>query len=37
MIDRARALKVNSILAKAKATFEDIQRAIEEAVCRLPT
>jgi CheY-like chemotaxis protein len=37
MVDRARALKVNSILAKGKAGFEEIQRAIEEAVHRLPT
>ena len=37
MVDRARALKVNSILAKGKAGFEEIRRAIEEAVHRLPT
>ena len=37
MIDRTRALHVNSILVKGKATFEDIQKAIEEAVGRLPT
>ena len=37
MVDRARHLKVNSILAKGKATFEDIRRAVEEAVHRLPT
>src|SRR5215217_6885308 len=37
MVDRARALKVNSILAKGKASFEDIQRAVEEALHRLPT
>ena len=37
MVDRARALKVNSILAKGKASFEDIRRAVEEAAHRLPT
>ena len=36
MVDRARHLKVNSILAKGKATFEDIQRAVDEALVRLP-
>ena len=36
MVERARALKVNSILAKGKANFEDIQRAIDEAIPRLP-
>lgn len=36
MIDRARALKVNSILVKAKATPEDILKAIEEALVRYP-
>jgi CheY-like chemotaxis protein len=36
MIDRARFLKVNSILAKGKASLEDIKRAVEEAVARLP-
>ena len=36
MVDRARYLKVNSILAKGKATLEDVQRAVEEAVHRLP-
>ena len=36
MIDRARALKVNSILIKGKATPEDIQKAIEEALVRYP-
>src|SRR3954447_22376296 len=36
MVDRARALKVNSVLAKGKASFEDIQRAIEEASHRVP-
>ena len=36
MVERARFLKVNSILAKGKATFEDIQRAVEQAVSHLP-
>ena len=36
MVDRARALKVNSILAKGKATPEDIMKAVEEAAVRLP-
>jgi CheY-like chemotaxis protein len=36
MVDRARYLKVNSILAKGKATFEDIGRAVQEALHRLP-
>ncbi len=37
MIDRVRALKVNSILVKSKATSEDILKAIDEAIIRLPT
>jgi CheY-like chemotaxis protein len=36
MVDRARALKVNSILAKGKAGLEDVRKAVEEAVHRLP-
>src|SRR4051812_40232335 len=36
MIDRARALRVNSILVKAKATSDDILKAIEEAIARYP-
>src|SRR5689334_2858870 len=36
MVDRARALKVNSILAKGKATPDDVQKAIEEALVRYP-
>src|SRR5688572_10527905 len=36
MIDRARALKVNSILAKGKATTEEILRAAQEAIARIP-
>lgn len=36
MVDRARSLKVNSILAKGKATLPEIQQALEEALVRLP-
>lgn len=36
MIERARALKVNSVLIKGKATAEDVQKALEEAVVRYP-
>jgi CheY-like chemotaxis protein len=36
MIDRARALRVNAILVKAKATADDILKALEEAVHRYP-
>ena len=36
MIDRARALKVNSILVKGKATPDDILKALEEALVRYP-
>src|SRR4051794_6140916 len=36
MIDRARALKVNSILVKSKAEPADILKAIEEAAVRYP-
>jgi len=37
MIDRARALRVNSILVKAKATPDDILKAVEEALIRYPS
>ena len=37
MVDRARALHVNSILVKGKASLEDIQHAVQEALVRLPT
>jgi FixJ family two-component response regulator len=37
MVERARNAGVNSILVKGKATFEDIQRAVNEAIHRLPT
>src|SRR4051812_22272367 len=36
MIDRARALKVNTILVKGRATPEDIQKAIDDALVRYP-
>jgi len=36
MIDRARALKANSILVKGKATPDDILKALEEALVRYP-
>jgi two-component system chemotaxis response regulator CheY len=36
MLDRARALKVNSILVKARATPDDILKAVEEALVRYP-
>jgi two-component system, OmpR family, response regulator len=36
MIDRARALKVNSVLVKGKATPADIAKAMEEALVRYP-
>ncbi|HUQ70201.1 MAG TPA: response regulator [Planctomycetaceae bacterium] len=36
MITRAQALKVNSILIKGKASFEDVLHAIEEAIVRMP-
>jgi hypothetical protein len=37
MIDLMRTLHVNSILVKGKATSVDIQKALDEAVGRLPT
>jgi CheY-like chemotaxis protein len=36
MVERLRNLKVNSILVKGKAKFEDILRAVEEAAVRVP-
>jgi CheY-like chemotaxis protein len=36
MVERARNLQVNAILVKGKATFEDIKKAAEEAVHRIP-
>jgi len=36
MVDRALALKVNSVLIKGKASPQDIQKAIEEAAVRMP-
>ncbi|HEY2584348.1 MAG TPA: response regulator [Tepidisphaeraceae bacterium] len=37
MLDRIRRLKVNEILVKGKAGLNDICRALEQAVTRLPT
>jgi CheY-like chemotaxis protein len=37
LVERARNTKVNAILVKNKATFEDIAQAIAEALHRLPT
>ena len=36
LVDRARHLKVNAILVKTKASLEDVRRAVEEALPRLP-
>jgi two-component system KDP operon response regulator KdpE len=36
MIERIQALKVNSILVKGKASTEDVHKAIEEAIVRMP-
>ena len=36
MLDRIQSLKVNSVLVKGKATSEDIQKALEEAIVRVP-
>jgi CheY-like chemotaxis protein len=36
MVARVRALRVNSILVKGKASSEDIQKALEEAIVRVP-
>ena len=36
LIARAQNAKVNAILKKTKATFEDIRRAVEDAVVRIP-
>jgi CheY-like chemotaxis protein len=36
MIDRARALKVNSILIKGKASPDEILKALQEAIPRYP-
>jgi CheY-like chemotaxis protein len=36
MIERAQVLKVNAVLAKAKATSQDILRAVEEAMVQHP-
>jgi len=37
MVERVRHLKVSSILVKGHATPEDIRRALDEAMVRLPT
>ena len=36
MVDHARQLKVNAILVKGKATFEDILGAVKQELIRLP-
>jgi CheY-like chemotaxis protein len=36
MVERARHLKVNAILIKAKASLEDVRKAVEEAATRVP-
>lgn len=36
MVERARHLKVNTILIKAKATFEEILEAVQQELHRLP-
>jgi len=36
-VDRARHLKVNSILVKGKASFDDILAAVKQELPRLPT
>ncbi|MGI8978836.1 MAG: response regulator [Pirellulaceae bacterium] len=36
MVDRAQHLKVNSVLVKGKASPEDIQKALEQAIVQLP-
>jgi CheY-like chemotaxis protein len=36
MVDRALLLNINKILVKSKATTEEIQRALEQAVSTLP-
>lgn len=36
LVERARFLKVNAILVKGKATFEDILRAIQQEIARAP-
>jgi two-component system sensor histidine kinase/response regulator len=36
MVDRARTLKVNTVLIKAKVSPEDVEKAIAEALVRCP-
>ena len=37
MVDRARHLKVNSILVKGKATFDEVLQSINQELHRVPT
>jgi DNA-binding NarL/FixJ family response regulator len=37
LIERTRALKVNCILSKGKATSDDVQKAINEALAGMPS
>lgn len=37
LVERARHLKVNSIFVKGKATFDEIARAVEDELHRVPT
>ena len=37
MVERARHLKVSTILVKGRASLEEVHRAVEEASSRLPT
>jgi CheY-like chemotaxis protein len=36
MVQKAQHLMVNAVLIKGKASLEDIRRAVEEAVSRMP-
>jgi CheY-like chemotaxis protein len=36
LLDRARSLRVNTILAKGRATLDDVLRAVQEQLPRLP-
>ena len=36
LVDRARYLKINDILVKSKATFDDVLQAVEMALVRAP-
>ena len=37
LVERARPLNVNSIFVKGKATFDEIARAVEDELHRVPT